>query len=136
MLHAGESHECCCEIRTGADKAAMQVLERRQGVNMRVNMKQAGDVFGEVSLMYSCPRSATVAATTDSHVWVLERAVFRHHVREIHESEASQVELFLNSVPLLASLSRDEKLQLLDALEEQVFEATSHVINEVRLCCH
>ena len=44
---------------------------------MRVNRKMRGDCFGEVSLMYSCPRSATVAATQDAVVWVLERDVFR-----------------------------------------------------------
>jgi CRP-like cAMP-binding protein len=44
---------------------------------MRVNMKFPGDCFGEVSLMYSVPRNATVAATQDSTVWVLERETFR-----------------------------------------------------------
>ncbi len=54
-----------------------QVLERRQGLNFRVNMKSRGDTFGEVSLMYNVPRSATVAATRESVVWVLERELFR-----------------------------------------------------------
>ena len=54
-----------------------EVLERRQGVNFRVNMKNRGDCFGEISLMYDSPRSATVAATQDSTVWVLERDTFR-----------------------------------------------------------
>jgi hypothetical protein len=54
-----------------------QVLQRRQGVNFRVNLKERGDCFGEVSLMYSCPRTATVAATTDAVVWVLDRDTFR-----------------------------------------------------------
>ena len=44
---------------------------------MRVNLKESGDCFGEVSLLYTTPRSATVAATLDSVVWVLEREVFR-----------------------------------------------------------
>jgi cGMP-dependent protein kinase 2 len=57
--------------------AVTQVLEKRKGVNMRVNVKEQGDVFGEVSLLYNCPRTATVAATTDAVVWVLERDVFR-----------------------------------------------------------
>ena len=54
---------------------SLQVLERRKGVNMRVNTKERGDVFGEVSLLYNCPRTATVAATSDATVWVLERDV-------------------------------------------------------------
>lgn len=44
---------------------------------MRVNLKGPGDCFGEVSLLYTTPRSATVAATLDSIVWVLERETFR-----------------------------------------------------------
>lgn len=55
-----------------------QVLQRRQGQNVRVNMKGPGDCFGEVSLMYDCPRSATVAATVDGAVWVMDRGVFRY----------------------------------------------------------
>ena len=54
-----------------------QVLEKRHSINMRVNMKQRGNCFGEVALLYNCPRSATVAATQDSVVWVLDRDVLR-----------------------------------------------------------
>jgi len=79
---------------------------------MRVNVKEAGDVFGEVSLLYSCPRTATVAATTDAVVWVLERDMFRKYVQEAAEGEVGQIELFLNSVPLLNPLSRAAKLQV------------------------
>lgn len=57
----------------------------------------------------------------------------RYHVRELHQDETSQVELFLNSVPILASLTRDEKMMLVDALEEQIFAPAAKVINQV--CC-
>lgn len=73
-----------------------EVLQRRKGVNLRVNMKRRGDTFGEVSLMYNCPRSATVASTQDAVVWVLERDIFRKHVKQGQEDAASQLELFLN----------------------------------------
>lgn len=55
----------------------VQVLELRQGVQFQVNSKSRGDTFGEVSLMYNVPRSATVAAKSESVVWVLERDTFR-----------------------------------------------------------
>lgn len=40
-----------------------EVLEARHGSMMLVNQKHQGDVFGELSLMYSTPRSATVQAS-------------------------------------------------------------------------
>lgn len=54
-----------------------QVLQKRQGQNVRVNIKERGDCFGEISLMYDSPRTATVAATMDAVVWALDRQVFR-----------------------------------------------------------
>ena len=135
---------------------------------MRVNLKEAGDCFGELSLLYTTPRSATVAATLDSVVWVLERDTFRwvdfaftslirscntffqvvqwglhcygadvygitcrRHVKEVQENKTSQIEVFLNSVPLLSYLSREEKLKLASGLEEHTFKPKEVVVNEV-----
>lgn len=69
-------------VKTGEFEILENRGEHRNGVNLvRVNTKGPGDIFGEVSLMYSSPRNATVAATVDSTVFVLERAVFRAHVQ-------------------------------------------------------
>ncbi len=75
--HPGSAGLAASELYVVKD-GEFEVLERRQGVNMRVNMKHRGDTFGEISLMYNSPRSATVAATQDSVVWVLERTIFRY----------------------------------------------------------
>ena len=107
-----------------------EILETRGGVNMRVNTKGEGDVFGEVSLMYSSPRNATVAATGKSTVFVLERAVFRAHVQETAETEGAQVELFLNSVPILQKLSMEERRRLAGALEEVTFDKGARVVQQ------
>jgi CRP-like cAMP-binding protein len=40
-----------------------EVLESRHGSMMMVNQKYDGDIFGELSLMYSTPRTATVQAS-------------------------------------------------------------------------
>lgn len=107
-----------------------EVLQKRQGVNFRVNLKERGDCFGEVSLMYSCPRTATVAATTDATVWVLDRDAFRYYVRDAAETQVSAVELFLNSVPILNPLSREEKLRLVDAFEQRTYTPGTEVVVE------
>lgn len=111
-------------------KGKFEVLEHRQGVMMRVNMKERGDCFGEISLMYDSPRSATVAATTDATVWVLTRDTTRKHLKEGQQSEVQQIELFLNSVPILDSLSSEEKTRLVNALETKVFNSNSIIVRQ------
>ena len=54
-------------------------------------------------------------------------------MREAHESQVSQVELFLNSVPILSTLSQEEKLLLVDALEEHTFVPATRIISQA---CH
>ncbi|KDD73798.1 protein kinase [Helicosporidium sp. ATCC 50920] len=107
---------------------AFEVLQSRHGANLRVNTKRRGDVFGEISLMYSCPRSATVAATEPSVVWVLEREAFRRYARHAGAEAAQRRELFLNSVALLQTLSPEERQVLANALGEEAFEPNQAVV--------
>lgn len=44
-------------------------------------------------------------------------------MREVQETQVGQVELFLNSVPILSPLTKEERLRLVDALEEVTFPA-------------
>jgi hypothetical protein len=55
----------------------------------------------------------------------------RRHVKEVEENKSSQIEVFLNSVPMLSSLSREEKLKLASVLEEQKFKAKEKIVEEV-----
>lgn len=57
----------------------------------------------------------------------------RRHVKQLQESKQHDIEVFLNSVPLLSSLSKEEKQRLADAMEEQSFTAGAEVIAEVCL---
>lgn len=129
LIREGDTGMAASELYI-VKQGKFEVLENRKGVNMRVNVKERGDCFGEISLMYNCPRSATVAATTDAVVLVLDRDTFRTYMQKQAEEDVTQVELFLNSVPLLNSLTKTDKLRLVDAFEEQTFPADSVVITE------
>eukprot|EP00198_Chlamydomonas_reinhardtii_P008550 XP_001697887.1 cyclic nucleotide dependent protein kinase [Chlamydomonas reinhardtii] len=129
LIKEGDTGLAACELYV-VKSGKFEVLQKRQGQNVRVNIKERGDCFGEISLMYDSPRTATVAATMDAVVWALDRQVFRFFVRELQETQVSQVELFLNSVPILANLSREERIRLVDAFEENTYQAGQKVIVE------
>eukprot|EP00958_Prasinococcus_capsulatus_P017419 scaffold1969_cov417-Prasinococcus_capsulatus_cf.AAC.3 len=62
------------------------------------------------------------------------------HIRQKATSLTNQLDLFLNSVPILASLARSERLKLLDAFEEETFPPDTQVIHQGnpdhRRACH
>lgn len=109
------------------------VMADRHGVQVKVNHKTRGDIFGEISLMFESPRTATVKASSDAKVWVLERTLFRTLTRKAAMETTLQNEVFINSVPILSSLTVEERVKLAEALEEQVFQPGENVVEQGEL---
>jgi len=76
----------------------------------------AGDVFGELALLYNAPRAATVTATEKSTIWSLDRETFSNIVKENAQNKRNRYDAFLAKVPLLATMDPYERAQLADAL--------------------
>ena len=72
LIREGEEDAAASELYV-VKSGDFEVLQKYKDVNVRVNRKQVGDIFGEVSLLYSVPRNATVVTLSDSSVWVLSR---------------------------------------------------------------
>ena len=56
-------------------------VEIRQGTRL-LRVLSAGDFFGEIALILDAPRSATVIATSDVRLLVIDQAAFRRLLRE------------------------------------------------------
>lgn len=72
-----------------------------------------GQSFGALSLLYQCPRTATVRAREDgTQVWDVSGDVFRKVLRDHAEQSRAESALFLDSVRLfdLASATQRERL--------------------------
>jgi len=73
--------------------------------------------FGELALMYNAPRAATVTATSESVVWLVDRYTFRRIARGLGEQRLQQYTDFLQGVELLSPLAEYERQKIAEALE-------------------
>jgi CRP-like cAMP-binding protein/tRNA A-37 threonylcarbamoyl transferase component Bud32 len=89
-----------------------------------------GDSFGELALMYSKPRAATIKATEPCVLWAINRTDYRAiHIH--HKTLRKHVfEDYLRKVPDLAHLKPQEISRMADAVDEEEFEEGSAIIRE------
>lgn len=91
------------------------------GAEKVVKTCEAGDVFGELALLYNCPRSASVTAKGTCVLWKLDRETFTHIVKESAQKKRQRYDSFLAKVPLLGNMDAYERSQLADALKVETF---------------
>jgi len=61
--------------------------------------------FGELALLYSCPRSATVTAMESGKLWVMERSMYQAIVQAFARRLEKRKREVLDSVPIFNFLS-------------------------------
>jgi CRP-like cAMP-binding protein len=80
--------------------------------------------------MYNCGRAATVRASTNGVLWRVDRETFRHIIIDSTAIKRRNFEAFLESVPLLSNLSRQERAQVADCLETVTFKEGEMIIKQ------
>jgi CRP-like cAMP-binding protein len=83
--------------------------------------------FGELALMYSKPRAATVRARTDGVLWALDRIAFRSILMRTPARETIKL---LRSVPLLSCLTLGQLQSIADVVPKVSFAAGETVLHE------
>eukprot|EP00929_Paragymnodinium_shiwhaense_P040563 TRINITY_DN21168_c0_g1_i1.p1 TRINITY_DN21168_c0_g1~~TRINITY_DN21168_c0_g1_i1.p1 ORF type:complete len:361 (+),score=87.85 TRINITY_DN21168_c0_g1_i1:93-1175(+) len=90
-----------------------------------------GSLFGELALMYSSPRAATIIVSSPScKLWTLDRQDFKMLLASHGEQRYQKYEGWLQSVELLKTLNHFELSQLSEAMESHLFEADEVIIKE------
>jgi cAMP-dependent protein kinase regulator len=77
--------------------------------------------FGELALVYNCPRLATIIATVNGALWGMDRTTFRRIIVKNAAKKRRQYEDFLSSVPLLSTLTPEERMKVADAMTTKVY---------------
>jgi cAMP-dependent protein kinase regulator len=113
-------------LRSPADAPS----DENDGYGKQVFQYETGGSFGELALMYNVARAATVRAVTDGILWRVDRETFRHLIIDSTAHKRRKYEEFLESVPLLSGLTRQERAQVADCLETVTFPEGAMIIKQ------
>jgi len=80
--------------------------------------------------MYGHPRAASIIASKPSTLWRLDRISFRTIILKAAHTRRTMYEEFLGSVPVLKSLSPEERSKIADVLGSRVYEGGEDVVVE------
>lgn len=101
-----------------------------EGENKFLKNFEAGDVFGELALLYNAPRAASIKAETDSDLWELDRNTFNHIVKEASQKKREKYEEFLGTVPILENMDHYERSKMADAVKEKKMKEGDQLIKQ------
>jgi CRP-like cAMP-binding protein/tRNA A-37 threonylcarbamoyl transferase component Bud32 len=89
-----------------------------------------GGSFGELALLYNCPRAATCLANTDCRLWKVDQKTFRYMLANNSNAQSKDINDVLRKVPFLAELEDPDLLRISDALTSVTFPANERIITK------
>eukprot|EP00928_Gymnodinium_smaydae_P069301 TRINITY_DN5273_c0_g1_i2.p1 TRINITY_DN5273_c0_g1~~TRINITY_DN5273_c0_g1_i2.p1 ORF type:complete len:810 (+),score=92.31 TRINITY_DN5273_c0_g1_i2:70-2499(+) len=120
--YTSEGHEMSCRrLSTGP------VAETRA---QRVASVAKGRVFGELALISSAARAATVTANADAVVWVIDRESFKDVMAKAYAEGATRYVTYFDKVKVFEALLDEEKRALAAAMTEMHFKRGETIIEQ------
>jgi len=128
IIEQGDDGDCLYLLEEGE----CEVFKRLPGETEQklVFTQKPGDAFGELALLYNCPRAATVKAKSAVVFWKLDRESFNHIVKDAAARKRELHEGFLAEVELLKDMDPYERSKLADALKAVFFLKDEVIIKE------
>jgi CRP-like cAMP-binding protein/tRNA A-37 threonylcarbamoyl transferase component Bud32 len=98
--------------------------------NQHVGSTGRGGSFGELALLYNCPRAATCLANTPCRLWKVEQKTFRYMLANNQSSQQKDINDILRKVPFLTDLDDRDLLRISDALTTVTFKEGERIISK------
>ncbi|KAL3916347.1 MAG: hypothetical protein SGILL_005220 [Bacillariaceae sp.] len=105
-------------------------------VSFHVNGKQVGSAgkgksFGEMSLLYTCPRAATVIAENSSMtLFRVDQKSFRFMMQTRTKESQDKKEKLLRDIPFLKHLSEDDLHRLSSVMTPCLFQTGDYIVKQ------
>jgi len=89
-----------------------------------------GASFGELALLYNCPRAATCIAQTECNMWKVDQKTFRFMLANNTANQQNDIHAILRKVPFLTELDDRNLNKITDALTTVTFPEGERIINK------
>jgi len=95
--------------------------------------RHAHPCFGELALMYSAPRSASIIANSDGHLWALHRLAFRQVLAQSQDTR-QDLKKSLAKMPIFKKLDGAGIDKIAAAMDERSFGRGENIIEQGKAC--
>lgn len=126
IIQEGQSGDHLYVVQDGELDCARLI----DGMERVVKTCVQGDLFGELALLYNCPRAASVISRTASTVWELDRETFNNIVMSAVQRKRTLYNDLLRRVPIFVHMTEGEMANIIDVLTLQVFPYGATIIRE------
>mmetsp|Transcript_75596 Transcript_75596/g.200799 ORF Transcript_75596/g.200799 Transcript_75596/m.200799 type:complete len:433 (-) Transcript_75596:43-1341(-) len=124
VIQQGDDGESMFLIEEGK----VDCIKKIDGEDKVVKTCSAGDVFGELALLYNCPRAASVESKERTTLWELDRETFNRIVKEAAAGKRTTYTEFLKKVPLFGNIDQYEMMTIADALKVETYDKEDTLI--------
>uniref|UniRef100_A0A4X2K5U1 Cyclic nucleotide-binding domain-containing protein n=1 Tax=Vombatus ursinus TaxID=29139 RepID=A0A4X2K5U1_VOMUR len=104
------------------EQGIFDIIVQKNNQQSRIGQYKNSGTFGELALMYSYPRPATIVAITEGNLWGLDRVTFRTITVTFQLEKKKRLQMLLASVPFFKSLEATESVKMLDVVEEKTYQ--------------
>jgi CRP-like cAMP-binding protein len=98
--------------------------------NQKVAFAGEKQCFGELALLYNCPRAASVVACGPSTVWAIDRVTFRYILAHASSKNKTEVKTALKTVSLLENLTDQQISKVADVVQLAHFQPGEYIIRK------
>eukprot|EP00397_Hematodinium_sp_SG-2012_P046240 GEMP01052172.1.p1 GENE.GEMP01052172.1~~GEMP01052172.1.p1 ORF type:complete len:318 (+),score=56.31 GEMP01052172.1:163-1116(+) len=113
------------------ESGKLSVYKQQDNCKQKVGCyDKVGQSFGELALLYHCPRAATVVSIGDVVLWSIDRDTFNNLVKGYSLQQVQRSEQFLANVDLLKTLTDIERKVLADVLRPVAYQPGETIIRE------
>eukprot|EP00522_Entomoneis_paludosa_P015254 CAMPEP_0172459820 /NCGR_PEP_ID=MMETSP1065-20121228/34298_1 /TAXON_ID=265537 /ORGANISM="Amphiprora paludosa, Strain CCMP125" /LENGTH=834 /DNA_ID=CAMNT_0013214661 /DNA_START=245 /DNA_END=2749 /DNA_ORIENTATION=+ len=89
-----------------------------------------GGSFGELALLYNCPRGASCLAETPCKLWRVDQKTFRYTLANNSSTQQKELLETLRKVPFLNDLQHQDLVKISDAVTKVQYSAGDRIINK------